>query len=62
MSETPEKPRSTEARRSVSLTRPKRTAPHEEEAIVGDASLRRQFDWRELNLASTARTLRHWHD
>ncbi len=58
----PEQPTTIENRRSVSRPRPKRVDQREAAVAADDESLWQRFDWRELNLASTARTLRHWHD
>ena len=62
MSTTTEKIKPTEARRTLALSRPKRPDPRDADAAGENETLWQQFDWRELNLVSSARPLRHWHD
>ena len=62
MNATSEKLKMVEDRRATAQPRPKRAGQRDAEAVTGDETMWQRYDWRELNLASTARTLRHWHD
>lgn len=62
MSATIEKISSTEDRRTLTLTRPKRAGQRAVQTDEENETLWQRIDWRELNLASTPSPLRHWHD
>ena len=62
MSETNGKIKGAETRRTIALPRPKPAVVREPHSTDAARELWAQYNWRALNLESTAGRLRHWHD